>query len=222
MTRGDTENTKRLNAMGTVGRAKVKRARPVKKIASSPPPECIKLAARLTVRARIFYGIWWLYEGSNTRTMHFDTMNQYPDFFRFDAHAHFFALVMYVAALYETRRDTVNLAAIVARSQHVIAHCTYESAKAMLEATEAVSCKVRVLRNKLFAHRSASLSYADAFRMAELTPDQLRDLISDGLHIANTLLTALGLQNESFFELPRADAKTLLDDLATMHAQPHA
>jgi hypothetical protein len=177
----------------------------------------IKLAAKLTVRAKIFYDIWWLsYEPvSGARIL--PTMNRYPDFFVLDQHAHWIALIVQVTGLFEkTRRDTVNFNAIIKSARPFIANSALESALNLLKATELTSPKVKVLRDNLFAHRSASLSYDDTFRQAELTSNQLCELIGRGLQIANILLGARGLPFECFDDAPRKSVHALLDDLANL------
>lgn len=36
----------------------------------------LEIAGQLVVRTRIFYDIWWLYEGADTRSKIIDTMNE--------------------------------------------------------------------------------------------------------------------------------------------------
>ena len=75
----------------------------------------LQLAGQLVARARIFYDIWWFYEGADTRPKIIGTMNTYSEFFRFDSHANFVALIVYLGGLFETRADTVNLPALEKR-----------------------------------------------------------------------------------------------------------
>jgi hypothetical protein len=74
--------------------------------------------------------------------------------------------------------------------------------------------KVTILRNNLFAHRSAAVSYADAFKKADVTPNELRDLTEIALKVVNRLLIARGLSDQVFAELPLEDARKMLKALA--------
>lgn len=197
-------------------------------MAPFPLDERIKLAAHLTVRARVFYDLWWLYKGQDTRPKIIAVMNRYPNFFRFDTHAHFVALVMDLAGLFEAGRYTINFGALIKASQPHIEHQAHESAKKLLAGIRPVSSRLKVLRDHLFAHRSASLSYKDAFVAAQIAPNQLRDLITNGFQLVNILLAARGLRTEPFHDLERTDhdlartdAEALLDDLAKMHASSY-
>jgi hypothetical protein len=73
--------------------------------------------------------------------------------------------------------------------------------------------KVTILRHNLFAHRSASLTYSEAFEMAGLTREQLADLTETALKIANALLLARGLPDQFFHPGPREHAEALLRTL---------
>jgi hypothetical protein len=144
-------------------------------------------------------------------------MNQYSEFFRFDAHAHLVTLVIYLAALFETRRDTINLGALIKSSQSYIENSAQQKAKVLLAEARPVSSRLKVLRDNVFAHKSASFSAEAAFSAAGIIPDRLHDLIGSALQISNILLAARGLQTEVFFDLARTDANALLNDLAKIH-----
>jgi hypothetical protein len=185
-----------------------------------PLDERIELAGQLVGRARIFYDIWRFYEGAETRPAILGTMNQYPDYFRFDTHAHFVTFTVYMASLVEARSDTVNLSALVeeCESSHAVAVRTIANAKAIVAQIDPLRPKVIILRSNLFAHRSASLSYEEGFRLAQVTPNQLRDLTQFALQLVNTLLVGRGLQEQAFHEPSLVDAKAILHTLATAHA----
>lgn len=181
-----------------------------------PFDERIELITQLIKRARIFYDVWWFYEGAETRPRILGTMNRYSEFFRFDIHAHFVSLVVYIAALFENRRDTVNFPALIeeAEAAKLLPPGALDQAKTAFAEIHDVLSKVAILRSNLFAHRSASLSYEEAFQKADITPNQLRDLTEAGLHIANIFLVARGRSEQFFHELSRKYIEALLDDLA--------
>jgi hypothetical protein len=85
----------------------------------------------------------------------------------------------------------------------------------LVEATP-IAEKVAILRHKAFAHRSAHISYDDVFKIADVRPDQLRDLTDIALNIANHLLLARGLQDQHFTELPREAAEAMMQALAIL------
>ncbi|HVS26275.1 MAG TPA: hypothetical protein VHE58_03110 [Burkholderiales bacterium] len=68
---------------------------------SSQFREDLDLAGQLAVRARVFLDIWWVYEGKPTRGKYLATMSRFSEFYRFEPHAHFVAMVMYLSQLFE-------------------------------------------------------------------------------------------------------------------------
>src|SRR5687767_13724023 len=119
----------------------------------------VATAGQLVTRARIFHDVWYFYEGASTRPSILDTMDEYPEFFRFDSHAHFVAFIVHIAALFETRKDTINFPQLVKDAELVVSHAARMDLQALLVSAKPLAVKAAVLRNHLFGHRSASLSY---------------------------------------------------------------
>jgi hypothetical protein len=176
----------------------------------------IERAAQIVVRARIFYDIWLYFEGTDTRPTIIDTMQRFSEFFRFDPHAHFVAFVIHIAALFENRKDTINLPRLV-KDTIIAAPISTQIAtktKTLLSQAKPLASKAAILRSNLFAHRSATLTYSEAFKKAAVTANQLRDLTEIALAIANHLLRARGLSDQFFNPLPRDHADAMLKTLA--------
>ena len=167
------------------------------------------------VRSRIPFDIWFYFEGKDTRPDILDTMNEFPEFFRFAPHAHFVAFVVTISALFEKRTDTINLPQLTKemKSSQLLAASVSAEIDALLATAAPIASKVAVLRNKAFAHRDAHITYADVFKMAAVTPDQLRDQTDVALKIANRLLIAQGLSEQFFNPLPREHAGSMLETL---------
>ncbi len=186
-----------------------------------PIDKRLETAAQLVLRTRIFYDIWRFFEGKETRPAIIDTMRCYSEFFRFDPHAHFVAFVVHVAALFEKRNDTVNLPRLAKESKEsglIYAQDAMELDALFRQATPLAS-KAAILRNNLFAHRSATLSYADAFKKAAVTPNELRDLTEIALKTVNRLLSVRGLNDHVFNTLPLTHADGMLKVLARYAAE---
>jgi len=180
-----------------------------------PIDERLEIAGHLVVRTRIFYDVWWFYEGSDTRPEIIDTMNDYPEFFRFDSHAHFVAFVVHLAGLFEGRDDTVSIPALVSElaSSNVVSGDIVEAESLLNEARPLIP-KIIILRSNLFAHRSASLTYAKAFEKADITANQLGHLSELALRIVNRLRLARGLVEKFFHTLSRSHVEAMLNALA--------
>jgi hypothetical protein len=177
--------------------------------------EDVDLAGQLAVRARVFLDIWWIYEAVHTRGKYLATMNRFSEFYRFDSHAHFVAMVMYLSQLFEPRDDTLNLPSLAQKaSSGGVAQSVTEQARLALDAARPLISKVMILRSNLFAHRSAKLSYAEVFDLAKVTPDQLRELSDFALRIVNLLGEAVGTDEKFVHSLSAAHAEAVLKTLA--------
>jgi hypothetical protein len=181
-----------------------------------PLNDRLSTAGHLVVRTRIFYDIWWYYEGAATRPLHIDAMRGHTGFFRFDPHAHFVSFIVHAAALFESRADTINIPRLVQEiessnsiSNDVIAQC-----RSLLSELGKYAPKIIILRSNLFAHRSSSIGYSNAFKIADVTPNELGVACEIALRIINLLLSAMGLQEHHFQSSPRDDLVAMLRALA--------
>jgi AbiU2 len=180
-----------------------------------PVDERLERAAQLILRSRTFLDIWFYFESKDTRPAIIDTMNCFSEFFRFDIHAHFVAFIVHIAALFEKRRDSINLPNLARelKQSNLMSAQAAADIDALLSQADQLAPKVRILRSNLFAHRSAALSYDEVFKKAAITPGEMRDLTEIALKIVNHLLLARGLRDHFFNELPRQDAEAILKTL---------
>lgn len=176
----------------------------------------LNTAAQLAVRARAFYEIWWTYEGADTRPLYLQSMNQHSEFFRFDSHANFVAMIVHTAMLYDKDDRTVGLSTLLNEIRERSDDATrIEDARALLEPLLSVAKKVMHLRNNLFAHRNARFSYKDVFDQAAISPNQVRDLIDAALKIANKLLVAIDSPEQFPNPYVSQHIRSLLENLNT-------
>jgi hypothetical protein len=177
--------------------------------------EKIALLQQLTMRAYIFHQIWWIYEGVDTKPKFDAAYHDFSEFLRFDCHAQWVSMIMYLSLLFEARRDTVNLRALIQEAATAgVPAAQIDTATQILKQADHLAKKVAILRSNLFAHRSAELSYEDAFRKAEITPNQLRELAEASLRALNVISKARGGPEPSFSHLTREHTLRMLDKLA--------
>jgi AbiU2 len=181
-----------------------------------PFNERLDRAAQLILRAGIFLDLWFYFESQDTRRAIIDTMRRFNEFFRFTPHAHFVAYVVHMAALFERRKDTINLPSLTkeALEEKLISAQVGVEVELLLRRAKPLAAKVAILRNNLFAHRNASISYDAAFKKAAVTPGQLRELAQIALQAANKLSLARGRSVHFFSELARKDAEAMFKALA--------
>jgi hypothetical protein len=173
--------------------------------------ERLELAGQLALRSRIFYDLWLYFKGKHPPAI-FDVMQDFSQFFRFEIEAQFSAFVVHIAALFDGRSDTINLRSLAREMKMAKLTSTKAATEvdALLTQAAPLATKVTILRSHLFAHRSAALSYADAFKKAAVTSNQLRDLTVIALKIANRLLMARGLRDHIFNPRPGDHAAAML------------
>jgi hypothetical protein len=167
------------------------------------------------LRARLFFDLWFYFEGPDTRPKIFNIMDEYSEFFRFASHAYFLAYVIYIAGVFDKRRGTISLCSLVPEVKKT-GHLKDQKAAtvdALLIEAKPLAGKVSILRHEAFAHRSGSVMYDDVFRKAEITPYQLRHLTDIALKIANALLSARGLRDHVFTDLPQEHAGAMMHAL---------
>lgn len=184
-----------------------------------PFDERLETAAQHLIRTRIFYDIWWFFVDTETRPAIEDAMNRYKAFFRLDPHAHFVSFIVHITELLETRRDTINLPNLAKELEDSgrMGTTTAAEVNALLQQADPLASRVRILRDNLFAHRSA---YDEAFEKVAVTPDELHELTEIALKIVNQLRRSLGLNPHIFDWLPLSDAEEMLKAL-TEHALAH-
>jgi AbiU2 len=179
-----------------------------------PLNDRLERAAHLIVRCRIFFDIWFYFEGKDTRPAISDTMRRFSEFFRYDPEAHFVSFLILIAALFDKERNTISIWHLEREARRSIRTADAEEVCALLAQATPLATKVTFLRNKVVAHRSATISYDDAFEHADVTPDQLRDLTELALKIVNRLLRARGCANYFFDRRPLKHAAAMLKALA--------
>jgi hypothetical protein len=177
-----------------------------------PLHERLDRAGQHVVRARLFFELWSYFEEDTTRAKIIETMQDYSEFFRFTPHAYLVAYVIYIAGMFDKRKDTISITRLASemKTAGLIKGQQAEEIDALLAEAAPIAKKVTILRHKAFAHRSARIRYDDVFKMAAVTPGQLRELTELALKIVNRLLLAHGLNDQHFAPLPREDAERIM------------
>ena len=122
-----------------------------------------------------------------------DVLNRYPVFSQTSIHAHFVALLVALYRVYETRRDTINLAQLLRllRDSGKIDAAKLEEAKRECEDAKQLWVKVAILRNEAFGHQRNDTNIEEVFRKAGVKPLEVKELVDRTQHIVNKLSRAL-------------------------------
>ena len=186
-----------------------------------PLNERLNTVTQIIIRARVFFDIWWFYEGKETRPIIKSTWESYDQFCIFDGHANLIAYVVQITSVFDRNRRTMSLARIIEElesSKEIPAEALPEL-KSCLKEAEGICDRVKKLRHNLFAHRSASRAYSEVFKDARLTANELRTLSDISLRIANRLLAIRDLPEQFFNECPRKDLQKMFERLGKPSAE---
>ena len=180
-----------------------------------PLEDRLDAAAKMAMRASVHFDLWWLTASQEGR-QEYTAIENHWEHLRFLQHGQLVAVVGEVHALLDDDKRTISLPTILDELQRHHKH-SISGAKAALRAAKPVFRKLRLLRNNVFAHRTARKSYNAMFEDAKMTPDQLRELINVCIAVTNEMLAALGgplLEPSPFPKEHYAKMLKLLEDQA--------
>jgi hypothetical protein len=179
-----------------------------------PLSDRLKLSGQLAVRARAFYELWRAHQSDAMPERQRYTYDFYSQYFVFNSHAHLVALIVHIGMLYDVDRQTIGLKNLIEEiRKQSIASPKIAEAESLFQQMYPFARKIMVLRGNVFAHRSATLSYKDAFKKAAITPNQIGDLIDGSLQISNKLLVALDMEEQIFNPYVLEHASQILQKL---------
>ncbi len=168
--------------------------------------------------AKANFEIWWIYSNADDRKIYGDALNECWESIRTTKQAHFAALILALHKLYENKPNTINIKSV--KEYMVIKNLFGKEIKTEIEtiltSLDEKKKKIEILRHNVFAHQSKKLDYNEAFKRAEITPDQIRELIHTTLGVINLLSYASIKTTRDFSALDgyiREDTYKILDCL---------
>lgn len=178
--------------------------------------EKVERAAEHVVRARLFFDVWYYLESAGNDPARLNALNQFSAYFRFDLHAHLIAFVVYIHGLFEKNGASINLNRLTRELKGTgrISEVDLREIDELLAQAAPIVKKVKSLRDKAIAHRTASTSYNDVFRSAEVTYKELSRLTELARDIVNRLLKSIKRKGERFHSSPLNDLEALVRVLA--------
>jgi hypothetical protein len=165
--------------------------------------------------ASLHFDIWWVYKEQESRLKYVDTLNNYLNFFQTSLQAHFISIVIELYKIFETRKETINfsrLIKLIARD-NLLEPDTLSKIQANKKVIKDLWRKIAILRSELFAHISIDLSYNEIFQKADITPNQLKDLIEKSKNLLNQILESLDKNTYSFELEATEDTVRVLENL---------
>ncbi len=181
----------------------------------TPYDSTIKELQDAATTAGLNYEIWWVLKSSHTRPKYIDVMNRYIGYFRVAIHAHFVATLIALYRIYETREDTHNFPTLLDRleSDGALGGNVLTSLRAQYRELKPLWVKVSILRNEGFGHRSLERGTEEVFAKADVTGNELKELVERTKSMLNELTGALRDSMHAFNLNATRDTIRMLDDL---------
>jgi hypothetical protein len=166
-------------------------------------------------RARKTYEAWWNLRNTKVWSRYLHAMNVYSEYFRVAVHSHFVAMLMALFRLYDTDRRALSLPRLVAalQSEPAVPRAVRLTAERSVARSQPTLDKMRVLRDKVFAHHDRAYSHERAFREAKLTGNEVRRILDRSLRAVNLLMEVRGKGTYSFGCHTQKHLLRMLDDL---------
>ena len=144
------------------------------------------------------------------RRKYAEAFMQYHHFFNKANPAVFITLIICLYKIGETRKDTVNLPRLIkdALKEKLINAGEYKSLETQITATKKTWIKVCTLRKELFGHTNDSLTMAQVFSKAAVTPKELETLAQEYANILNELALKAKIKSldHATYSIPTAEA----------------
>ncbi len=171
----------------------------------------IDTASRMALRAHVHFDLWWLTASQEGRSRH-PAIGEHWEHLRFLQHGQLAGVVGEIHALLDDDKRTICLPAIL-RELERQRHIQLPEVARNLKAARPAFRKLQLLRNNVFAHRTAKKTYEDMFKDANIRIDQLKALIALCIGLTNELLGAIGEPFRDPSPLPGEHYAKMLDQL---------
>jgi len=165
--------------------------------------------------AELNYDVWWVLKENDTREQFIDVMNNYGLFFQTSIHSHFVALLVALYRIYEKRKDTINIKELQKAIDKNKPFPPEEKdiIEKLSSDAKVIWVKVSILRNEVFAHRSNKNSIDAAFKKADITYDEFKELIKITQKLINKISRHYKKNSHAFNLSARNDTLDVLNDL---------
>jgi hypothetical protein len=176
-----------------------------------PFGEQITSAGRMALRCHAHLALWRITAGVEGRARHREVLDEYWEHIRFLERGQLFTALIELHSLLDANPATINLPHLTDALE--AEHGQQTLIRRALAEIETYFAKLRILRNGVYAHRTKRKTYADMFKHAAITPDQLQDLVVTAIKITNAMREAIGLAAEAPTQLPEEHYVRMLTQL---------
>lgn len=186
--------------------------------------EQLEILTQQIFRARIYYDLWWASVGSETYLASVESLEDFSEFLRFDAHAHFVTMIIHCATVWDNKNISLHsLGSKILGQGRSGCHSTIW--KDICHQKE-LAKGIMTIRHEAIAHRSNLYDYQAAFERAGVIPDELPMMMTSWLDLVNELKKIEGvasckvISELDFNNLPLLDMQKLIYKLGGPDLKP--
>jgi hypothetical protein len=179
-------------------------------------PTYIETLVAATQSAGLSYEIWIACRSKENIEDFNKALKRHPVFVPMLSHVNFVAMMISLYALYETRKDTLNIRQLLKQlsKNPNFAVASLDKAQKLREEALPIWEKVSMLRNNALGHFSASLQYEEAFQKAGLQPREIEKLIAISKKLLNVISTEAVGSSHAFNIGAKESTKKALQQLS--------
>ncbi len=165
--------------------------------------------------AHCAYEIWWILVERNRRKQYFGVLITFKDFFEPIARANLMVMLISLYKLYDTRKSTLSFIKILNNAEQVGVISVAKNLKLKRRLLEVKKTweKIRILRHNLLAHRNCSMTSSEIYKLAKITPNQIKRMIDLSAGIFNTVWMKIKKKPKSLNEYTYLDTMKMLEAL---------
>ncbi len=169
------------------------------------------------------YNIWYIYQNDCDRPKYVNVMNNYHGFFKLSISAQFRAMVLILTGIFDknTTNETISMYSLIKLAEGFkhINPCILQEIRRKLDSAEELVKKVKVLRDKVFAH-SDRVDPLEAFKRAGISANKLKELVELSKESLEKISYAHDRGSFKFDRGAKEDTYLLLDNLLKLEPIP--
>lgn len=133
------------------------------------------------------YSLWRKFNVAKLDPEKLDTMNRYVLFWKSSIRSYLLTLIISLYKLYDRNPKTKNFNKLLglARKEGAFPKTDLRKLEVMFSRAKMIWEKVRILRNDSFAHLRYNLDDEELWKKADLSPNELKELIDISLEMFN-------------------------------------
>lgn len=186
------------------------------------PEDEVREISQIIYAASQNFSVWWALKNKDTRHMHIQTMDKYTQYFLTAINAHFVSTIVPIYCLYESKHDTFNLIKLIeaARTEAKLDTEASKRTDELLAKAVVIWKKIGILRNRAFGHRSKADTISELFQKAQVTADEIRDILDMSRRLLNIVAQAysIGVCDSISIVKPGDQLLSMLENIRSFHS----